>query len=199
MLSGGETKENTTYRVFFFLSDTIWVWCREYLPTSATRANEQSHYKTHGPRSCQLREAKREMKGTCVPSHYIYTTFNLNPSTHQPDISRQPGSLYLRSDNPLGEIYSREMTLKLKPRSSLPPFTFSPSPPPPPTQLNTTATPDGPRPPTDFFQERDMHMFGAWPLGDRTEAGRGLVRCKKCERVFMEAAAVEHMRMYPLT
>ncbi|GFZ51000.1 hypothetical protein JCM24511_08758 [Saitozyma sp. JCM 24511] len=98
------------------------------------------------------------------------------------------------------------MPITLKPRPSLPPFTFSP----PPSDAEADASDSEqtaqvqvqvapsqaapPRPPADFIPERDMHMFGSRPL-DSSEPGKALVKCARCGKVVMELAAVEHKRL----
>ncbi|WRT70031.1 uncharacterized protein IL334_007024 [Kwoniella shivajii] len=91
------------------------------------------------------------------------------------------------------------MTLKLKPRKSLSAFTFSLSP-SPSTDLPSTSTsarnePIPPRPPGDFIPEKDMYMFGTYPLQGDGEIGKGIIRCKRCFKVTMEWAAGEHRRI----
>lgn len=115
------------------------------------------------------------------------------------------------------------MPLILKPQDgpTLQPFTFSPSPPATATSLLTansvddaasTAVPVSEatpaawsyeervaartllRPPADLLQERDMPSLGAYPLGERSDQGRGLVGCESCSRVVMVHAFEEHQR-----
>jgi len=84
------------------------------------------------------------------------------------------------------------MPLQLKPRltSPLPEFTFAP-----PSPTSSDASPSSPpRPPADLLPERDMHMFGTYPLKGEGEMGRGLVRCKRCGKVVLEWASMEHKR-----
>jgi hypothetical protein len=95
------------------------------------------------------------------------------------------------------------MPITLKPRPSLPSFTFSP----PPSDADADASDSDqttqvqvqvaqvapPRPPADFIPERDMHMLGSRPL-DSSEHGKALVKCARCGKVVMELAAVEHKR-----
>ncbi|KAK4685692.1 hypothetical protein P7C73_g4450, partial [Tremellales sp. Uapishka_1] len=85
------------------------------------------------------------------------------------------------------------MTLKLKDVSSPPsaPFTFSTASSP----AEATSSTSPPRPPADFLPERDMHMFGSNTLSGGDEKGRGLVRCKRCNKTVMEWAAGEHRRL----
>ena len=87
------------------------------------------------------------------------------------------------------------MPLVLKPRDALPKFTFSPpSPSPAPSPSAQPRTP--PRPPADYIVERDMAMFGAYPLAGTSEAGRALLSCGKCGKVVMESAMTEHLREF---
>lgn len=88
------------------------------------------------------------------------------------------------------------MPLKLNPRSPLPPFSFSTSPSPASSPHAQSRAGDTPRPPADFLPEKDMHMFGTYPLLAEGEEGRGLVKCGKCGKVGMEWAAAEHRREY---
>lgn len=52
LLSGGATKENTLIESSFFLSDTLWVWCRDYskaarakgIPFVCFRSTATPHY-----------------------------------------------------------------------------------------------------------------------------------------------------------
>jgi len=92
--------------------------------------------------------------------------------------------------------------LRPNPTSPLPPFTFAPPSPPPasPSQNDPTIDVEPrkylPLPPADFIPERDMHMFGTYPLKGEAEAGRGLVRCRRCGKVVMEWALGAHRRGY---
>jgi SAGA-associated factor 73 len=102
------------------------------------------------------------------------------------------------------------MPLQLKPRQgpSPLPFTFD-SPPPSPlvaSGSDVTGVPRdaregklAPRPPADFIPERDMNMFGMYPLSGSGDLGRGLVKCARCQRPTMESAFAEHQREYTLT
>ncbi|BEJ13600.1 hypothetical protein CspHIS471_0307740 [Cutaneotrichosporon sp. HIS471] len=82
--------------------------------------------------------------------------------------------------------------LRLKAReSSLTPFSFSVA--PPPGDDGPATSNKFPHPPGAFLTERDMHMYGAQPLGD--EPGRGVVRCTRCARTVLEWAAGEHQRI----
>ncbi|WVF67293.1 hypothetical protein IAT40_002044 [Kwoniella sp. CBS 6097] len=117
------------------------------------------------------------------------------------------------------------MPVTLKPRSSsqspLPPFTFSlPSPPTdvaPPAPAATSASNNNnndnatassstntstgaagggpPRPPAAFIPEKDMYMFGTYPLLGAGEIGTGRVKCRRCGKVTLEWAAGEHRRI----
>ncbi|WVR09587.1 hypothetical protein IAU60_006657 [Kwoniella sp. DSM 27419] len=88
------------------------------------------------------------------------------------------------------------MGLQLKPRPPLPGFTFSLASPPtdaPTDPASSSSAP--PRPPGDFIPEKDMYMFGTYPLLGAGEVGRGMVRCKRCSKVALEWAAGEHRRI----
>ncbi|WVQ94892.1 hypothetical protein IAU59_001978 [Kwoniella sp. CBS 9459] len=113
------------------------------------------------------------------------------------------------------------MPLTLKPRSQsqspLPPFTFSlPSPPSdvlapsgPSASNNNNDSATGsnsasasastsgppPRPPAAFIPEKDMYMFGTYPLLGAGEIGTGRVKCRRCGKVTLEWAAGEHRRI----
>ncbi|OWZ38283.1 SAGA-associated factor 73 [Cryptococcus neoformans] len=87
------------------------------------------------------------------------------------------------------------MPLRLNPRSPLPPFSFSTSPSPAPSPYAQSQAGETPRPPADFLPEKDMHMFGTYPLLAGNEEGRGLVKCGRCGKVGMEWAAAEHRRV----
>ncbi|WVW86374.1 hypothetical protein I302_108420 [Kwoniella bestiolae CBS 10118] len=90
------------------------------------------------------------------------------------------------------------MPLTLKPRRPLPSFTFNLSSPSPPADLAIPLgqnEPIPPRPPADFIAEKDMYMFGTYPLEGDGELGRGVIRCGKCGKVGIEWAAGEHRRI----
>ncbi|WWC95171.1 hypothetical protein V866_002025 [Kwoniella sp. B9012] len=90
------------------------------------------------------------------------------------------------------------MPLQLKPRSPLPTFTFSLASPSPPADLAVPVgqnEPIPPRPPADFIPEKDMYMFGTFPLLGDGEVGRGVIRCGKCGKKGIEWAAGEHRRI----
>ncbi|ORX39441.1 SCA7, zinc-binding domain-domain-containing protein [Kockovaella imperatae] len=80
------------------------------------------------------------------------------------------------------------MTLSLKPRESLPPFTFS-------TASSPSNVSSAPRPPADFIPERDMNLFGAYPQAGSSESGRGLVVCPRCDKAVLELALGDHKRI----
>ncbi|OCF34242.1 hypothetical protein I316_04195 [Kwoniella heveanensis BCC8398] len=52
-----------------------------------------------------------------------------------------------------------------------------------------------PRPPAAFIPEKDMYMFGTYPLLGAGEIGTGRVRCRRCGKVTLEWAAGEHRRI----
>ncbi|WWC91925.1 uncharacterized protein L201_006877 [Kwoniella dendrophila CBS 6074] len=98
------------------------------------------------------------------------------------------------------------MTLKLKPRntssgsssSPLKPFTFELKSPSPPTDLGLPLNENEslpPIPPASFIPEKDMYMFGTFPLKGEGEMGKGIIKCKKCGKNHMEWSAGEHKRI----
>ncbi|WWC72211.1 uncharacterized protein I206_106173 [Kwoniella pini CBS 10737] len=90
------------------------------------------------------------------------------------------------------------MPLQLKARDPLPPFTFALQSPSPPADLGLPINqnePIPPIPPASFIPEKDMYMFGTYPLRSEGEVGRGIIRCLKCKKTGMEWAAGEHKRI----